>query len=48
MNVLEFFSWIFVLLCFNKNCKQPDFKSVLLMTSQSLQLFVYLGCYMKF
>ena len=48
MNVLEFFSPTFVLLCFNENCKQPDLKCVLLMTSQSLQLFVYLGCYMKF
>ena len=33
MNVTEFFiSWIFVLLHFNKNCKQPNFKCVLLMT----------------
>ena len=30
MNVIEFFSWTFVLLRFNKNCKQPNFKCVLL------------------
>ena len=49
MNVTEFFiSWTFVLLHFNKNCKQPNFKCLLLMTSQSLQPFVYSGCYMKF
>ena len=33
---------------FNKNCKQPNFKCVLLITSQSLQPFIYKGCYMKF
>ena len=33
MNGTEFFiSWIFVLLHFNKNCKQPNFKCVLLTT----------------
>ena len=33
MNVTEFFIyWTFVLLYFNKNCKQPNFKCVLLMT----------------
>ena len=48
MNVIELFSWTFVLLRFNKNCKQPYFKCVLLLTSQSLEPFVYTGCYMKF
>ena len=33
MNVIElFFPWTFVLLRFNKNCKQPNFNSVLLLT----------------
>ena len=36
MNVIEFFSWTFVLLRFNKNCKHPHFKCVLSLTSQSL------------
>ena len=48
MNVIDFFSWTFVLLRFNKNCKQPHFKCVLSLTSQSLQPFVYTGCCMKF
>ena len=48
MNVIKFFiSWTFVLLNFNKNCKKLNFKCVLLMTSQSLQHFVYLECYMN-
>ena len=47
MNVIEFFFWTFILLRFNKNCKRPNFECVLLMTSQSLQPFVYTGCYMK-
>ena len=48
MNVIEFFiSWFFVLLNFNKTCKKINFKCVLLMTSQSLQHFVYLDYYMK-
>ena len=33
----EFFPWTFVLLRFNKNCKQTNFNCVLMMTSQSLQ-----------
>ena len=41
MNVIEFFSWTFVLLRFNKNCKQPNFKCVLFMISQSLQPFAF-------
>ena len=52
MNVIEFLSWSFVLLCFNKNCKPTNFKCVLLMTSQSqlpfaFQIAVYLTlfCY---
>ena len=28
MNVIEFFSWTFVLLRFNKNCNQPNFIKV--------------------
>ena len=53
MNVIEFFLFSYFLdLCqlfrFNENCKQPNFKCVLLMTSQSLQHFIYKGCYMKF
>ena len=46
--VVMHFSWTSVLLRFNKNCKQPQFKCVLLLTSHSLQPFVYTGCYMKF
>ena len=34
---IVFFSWTFVLLRFNKNCKQPNFNCVLMMSSQSLQ-----------
>ena len=38
------FFWTFVLLRFNKNCKrQPNFKCVLSMTSQSLQPAFFLS-----
>ena len=47
-----YYCYYFLDLCqlfrFNKNCKQPNFKCVLLMTSQSLQPFIYKGFYMKF
>ena len=48
MNVLRIFFLDLRIVVFPFPCQQPDFKCVLLMTSQSLQLFVYLGCYMKF
>ena len=50
--VFYYYFFYFLDLChvfrFNKNCKQPNFKCLLLMTSQSLQPFIYKGCYMKF
>ena len=40
MNVIEFFPWtFFFLLRFDKDCKQPNFNCVLLMTS--LQPFAF-------
>ena len=44
VNVIEFFFLNLCIVAVNKNCKQLNFKCVLLMTSKP---FIYLECFMK-